>query len=201
MKQIAQIDIQYQNLPKEIFNDFITREGEGDIFIVNLLYDEDPLDNFTGPLPDVVIYIQENWDFLVAASVKGAISGTFAFLIKSLWTKVAKYYEKNNQDSGNKTISLNLKISPDKMIEYSLEGDINPALVSEVTDKMVAGLLNKEAISQSFNNPELIDSTDSITKVKYFYDEEKKLWLPFNQAENKKYWEDLRNDAMNNFSS
>lgn len=113
------IEIQHRKLPREILSDF---EKSIDKSISLKIY-EDRLEHFDPPA-EIVIYINEHLTEIIVGSASGVLASEVWSGIKLMWKKLTK--QKKEDDSKRSDIELNFTIKPDRTLEFTLDGNVDP---------------------------------------------------------------------------
>jgi hypothetical protein len=186
------IEIQYRNVRRDILIDF---ECSIDKSIELKIY-KDPLDHFDPPA-DVLIYVNEHLTEIVVGGVSGLLTSAFWDGLKMLWSKVVKKSTKKHCID----IDLNFKLSPDRTIEFHLQGNVDAAQINALVSQILKYLVDVEQQRKDFGNLELIDKRDSKPRLRVRYNPTTKQFKVVNVSEQQKRTEEMIRRLMDGLSS
>lgn len=190
--------IVYKKVPDEVIEDF--RDTFDDSVSVSLKRERDDCYNFSGPTPDVLIYIDEHLTDIIIGGVSGVVfSETWGLLklsIASAWKKLRAHHsgkkEKPNEDTNY--ICLSFKITSDKTLEYKLKGGVDEKLILEATSKLFEHLKDQNRQDADFNNPDFVITPEE-PRLDMVYNHETGEWETVNYGETKRLYKELLDKA------
>ena len=196
------IEIKYRDVPYEILSDFVIHDAPD--LSINLVYDETEYFNFAGGPSDILIYINEHLTELIAGGlVVNAVYDGIKICITATWKRLVRFYSnsKNKYQTDKNKISIRFKIHQDKIVEYTLEGNVNDTLIENITDKLFEHLKNKETIEDTFKKSNFHDPNEMKPKIEMYYDTKSKKWEAIDFEKRKKDWDDYVNGLEMNLDS
>jgi hypothetical protein len=190
--------IVYKKVPEEVIADF--RGSFDDSVSVSLKRERDDCNNFSGPTPDVLIYIDKHLTDIIIGSVSGVVfSETWSLLkiaIESAWKKLCVFYSKKEDQphEDSNLICLSFKIESDKTLEYRLKGNVDEKLILEATNKLFEHLNDQNKRKADFTNPDFV-LTPEEPRLDMLYNYETGEWETVNYAEMKRLYKELLDKA------
>lgn len=147
-------------------------------------------DNFCGPEPDVLIFIQNTAEAFLFSGLYDLLK----YSLPKLWVKIKGTKSLNTKDS----ISINIIMKDEKnrSLHMVIDGTIPYESITDVIDKSFQLLENGR--EDLFNNPYFQEKDDSDEQnVRLFYNHSTQSFEPFNFSESKKFWNKIEDDINN----
>lgn len=191
---IDKIEITYRDyIPSDVFNSF-KENFSGDQ--IELKVDKKMYFNATGDVvADIIISISHTTtELIVQGLLISTLYDSLKYTISSSWTAFRNYFQAKPKtkfdESENRRISLNFQIDPNRHVEFHLTGTISDDVIKNVTDKLFEAIQDKNKIESSFSNPDIKEGSIK-QRIRMRYNQETKNWEPVNNAELRKYLEDV----------
>jgi hypothetical protein len=170
-----ELKLVYRHIPSEIIVDFENLESEG------ILIKEDPLDYFSGGPSDIVLYInQHSTELIISSLLLPAVYDLIKATIKSAWKKLIFHYKKKNRqlEKEYNCLKIELDIDSERKMEFRLDGDIDPLIVNDISEKLFDYLQNQEIQKRAFENQNNIWRNNIKPTIRIRYNKLKNEWEP-----------------------
>jgi hypothetical protein len=179
---------------KDIIGDFshqLSKKGINP----NVEIDNGEWSNFTGDeIADIIIFIKQHRDELIVGLVGSAVFEILKFSIAKMWKglKKAVFTEKDKDDPEQKHISVRIEDTDGRLVEIEFKGNIPVENIEQTIDKAFQ-YLDKNKKNEIFSDRNYVNEYMGQESVQLHYNAQTDTWDPYNFAELKKQWDDLKN--------